>query len=306
MKNLLILVIFIYINLNAAIITPIKEVKQFDKAKVSLGKELFFDKSFSKDNSISCASCHSDFGSDKRALSIGVEGKKGNIQSLSVFNAVNNFKQFWNGRASDLDEQIDGPVHNDVEMGVSEEGIEKKLISSEYYIDKFYTVYSKKPSYKLFKDAIVEFEKTLVTPNSKFDQYLKDENFLIPIEQKGFVLFKNYGCAVCHNGVNIGGNSMQLIGSVIEYPYVEGQADLYDITKDEADKNVFRVPSLRNISRTAPYFHDGSMITLEIAVVQMAYHNLGMVLDNDEAKAIVAFLKTLDGDIPTTWSQDVK
>jgi cytochrome c peroxidase len=290
----------------AEVITPIEEVKHYDKEKVSLGKKLFFDVTFSKDGTVSCASCHSDFGSDSRPVSIGVGGKKGLIQSLSVFNAVNNYKQFWNARASSLEEQIDGPIHNDFEMGISKESIEEKLNSSKIYQQIFSQVYNESPNYQLFKDAIVAFEKTLLTPNSRFDRYLKGEQVLTSLEIKGFESFKQHGCIACHNGVNVGGNSMQMMGSVIEYNYVPGQQDVYAITKDEADKNVFRVPSLRNVNKTAPYFHDASAVTLKEAIVKMAHHNLGTYLESNEVEAIEAFLKTLDGTVPTTWSQDVK
>lgn len=306
MQKIVFLQFILVFSLFAEVITPIKEVKVFDKSKVMLGKKLFFDPSFSQDGTVACASCHSDFGADGRVVSLGVGGKNGNIQSLTIFNAVNNFKQFWNGRAANLNEQIDGPVHNSFEMDTNKEEIEKKLSVSKEYAKLFSDTYSKKPNYELFKDAIVAFQETLVTPDSKFDLYLKDKTKLAPIEKRGFKLFKNYGCAVCHNGVNVGGNSMQLIGSVIEYPYVKGQADLYNITKKESDKNVFRVPSLRNISKTAPYFHDGSAVTLQEAVQKMAYHNLGTIISEQEVQSIIAFLKTLDGKTPTTWTKNAE
>lgn len=306
MYKLLMLFLLTSTVIFAEIITPIPEVKQYDKAKVALGKRLFFDTNFSKDATVSCASCHMDFGSDKRSVSVGVDGKKGVIQSLSIFNAANNYKQFWNGRAANLEEQIDGPVHTSFELGMNEKSIEKYLNSSREYQETFKKVYNQIPNYKLFKEAIVAFEETLLTPNSRFDKFLKGEDTLTQLEKDGFNSFKDHGCVACHNGVNIGGNSMQMIGSVIEYPYTEGQPDLYDITKKERDKNVFRVPSLRNISKTAPYFHDASVNTLEEAVIKMSYHELGTILEDKETKAIVAFLKTLDGDVPATWGNDVK
>lgn len=299
-------VFFVSLSVYAQIITPIPQLQSYDKAKVSLGKKLFFDSSFSRDGTVACVSCHNDFGSDSRKVSIGIGGKKGLIQSISVFNATNNYKYFWNGRASNLEEQIDGPVHNGFEMGVDEESILKVLLFNTKYQEQFKNVYNSAPTYKLFKDAIVAFEKTLLTPNSRFDRYLKGEKSLTPFEIEGFTAFKEHGCIACHNGVNMGGNSMQLIGNVIEYSYVQGQQDLYALTKDEKDKNVFRVPSLRNISKTAPYFHDASVDTLEDAVVKMAYHNLGTVLEEKEIESITAFLRTLDGDIPITWAQDVR
>jgi len=306
MHKLLLLFLITSTVIFAEVITPIPEVKSYDKAKVALGKKLFFDTSFSQDGMISCASCHNDFGSDKRAVSVGVYGKKGLIQSMSVFNAVNNYRQFWNGRAANLEEQIDGPVHTTFEMGMSTQSIEKYLNSSKEYQQLFKKVYNQTPGYKLFKEAIVAFEETLLTPNSRFDKFLKGEGSLTQLEKDGFNSFKDHGCIACHNGVNIGGNSMQMFGNVIAYPYVENQPDLYAITKKEMDKNVFKVPSLRNISKTSPYFHDASANTLEAAVMKMSHYNLGIILENKEIKAIVAFLKTLDGDIPKTWNHDVK
>jgi len=306
MYKLFIILSLVSTSIYAEIITPIKKVESYNVGKVALGKQLFFDKKLSKDGTISCASCHSDFGSDSRVVSIGVNGQKGAIQSLSVFNAVNNYKQFWNARAPSLNSQMDSPIHSAVEMGNSIENIEQYLKSSKIYNKLFKDVFSKKPSYLLLKDAIVAFEKTLVTPNSHFDRFLEGKESLTRLEKKGFYLFKNYGCAACHNGVNVGGNSMQMIGNVVEYPYIKGQSDLYSITNKEVDKNVFRVPSLRNITKTAPYFHDGSVKTIEGAVGKMAYYNLGMVLEDTDIKAIVSFLKTLEGEVPTTWSSNVR
>ncbi|MFA6137122.1 MAG: cytochrome c peroxidase [Sulfurimonas sp.] len=306
MNKIISLFLLLSAFISAEIITPIPDVKPFDKAKVALGKKLFFDTNFSKDKTVSCASCHSDFGTDRRALSIGVENKKGVIHTPTVFNAVNNYRQFYNGRAANLSEQIDGPIHADHEMGMSDQDVENNLNTSKEYQAAFKKVYNQVPSYKLFKDAIVAFEETLLTPNSRFDRFLKGEDSLSKLEKDGFNSFKEHGCAACHNGVNVGGNSMQMIGSVIEYPYIEGQPDLYILTKKEMDKNIFRVPSLRNINRTSPYFHDASAINLEDAVIKMSYYNLGTILEDKETEAIVAFLKTLDGDIPKTWSEDVK
>ncbi len=288
------------------IITPLKDVESYNKDKVSLGKLLFFDTNLSLNGTISCASCHSDFGSDRNYVSFGVEDKKGQIQSLTVFNAIKNYKQFWNGRANNLHDQIDGPIHNKFEMGHNIESIEKYLNNSTKYKTLFKKAYNKIPSYILLKDAIVSFEETLITPNAPFDRYLNKEYTLTESEQKGWILFQDYGCAACHNGENIGGNSMQKIGNVIPYPYTENQADLYNITKKIDDKNVFKVPSLRNISKTAPYFHDSSAYSLDAAVIMMGYYNLGIVLNDDDVKDIISFLKTLDGEIPKTWSSDVQ
>ncbi len=306
MNKLLLILLLLAPVAEAEIFSPIQKIESYEVAKVALGKALFFDKQLSKDGTISCASCHSDYGSDNRVVSIGVNGEKGNIQSLTVFNSINNYKFFWNGRASSLQEQIDFPIHSPIEMGSNIKAIETYLRSSSLYKKMFQAAFSQEPSYKLLKQAIVEFEATLVTPNSRFDQFLSGQDVLTNDEKKGLELFKDYGCAACHNGINIGGNSMQVIGSVIPYPYIENQLDLYAITQKEQDKNVFRVPSLRNITKTAPYFHDASAITLEAAIIKMAYHNLGMILNQNDIDAIKMFLGTLEGEIPLTWRENVQ
>ncbi|RMA97926.1 cytochrome-c peroxidase [Hydrogenothermus marinus] len=281
-------------------IKPIPQKIDYNKEKAELGKMLFFDKNLSSDKTISCASCHdpNHGGADPRPVSTGVKGRKGYANAPTVFNSYFNFRQFWNGRAKDLKEQANGPIHNPIEMNMNKEKIEKYLRSNEFYRKMFKKVYGRKPTYEDALDAIVEFEKALITPNSKFDRYLRGEVKLSPLELKGYKLFKTLGCITCHNGINIGGNSFQKMGVI--YPYVrkEKTPDRYAITYKEEDKMVFKVPSLRNIALTAPYFHDGSAKTLEEALIKMAYHNLGFTLTEEEIKALVAFLKTLTGEKP--------
>ena len=282
-------------------IQPLPQQVKVDMRKAQLGRKLFMDPLLSKDRSVACASCHSFKygGADPRSVSIGIEGKKGNIQSPTVYNARYNFKQFWNGRADSLGEQANGPIHNPVEMGLNSTVIEKRLNADSEYRKMFHRVYgTPRITYTQAIDAIVAFEKGLVTPNSRFDRYLRGEVKLSAEERKGYRLFKAYGCVTCHNGINIGGNSFQKMGLFVPYERTKGTPDRYAVTKKGADRNVFKVPTLRNIALTAPYFHDASAKTLMGAIRTMSHHNLGVDISEEDAKAIVAFLKTLTGETP--------
>jgi len=279
---------------------PLK-VTDIDKKKAELGHLLFVEPSLSKDGTISCNSCHdlSLGGADHRKVSLGIENKKGNIQSPTVLNARFNFKQFWNGRADSLKEQADGPLHNPVEMAMDRKKVESFLNQSDYYTKLFYEVYHTKPiTYEQAIDAIVEFENALITPNSRFDQFLYKKIELSADEASGYLIFKTMGCITCHNGINVGGNSFQKYGLMIDTPHVMNTPDRYAITKNERDKNIFKVPTLRNIEYTAPYFHDASAKTLVDAVKKMGYLNLGITLTEDEVRQLVAFLKSLSGEQP--------
>jgi len=282
-------------------ITPIPQTLPYDAAKASLGKSLFFDPILSKDRTVACVTCH-DFrygGADPRVVSIGVGGKAGNIQSPSVFNAVFNFTQFWNGRAKNLIDQAAGPVHNPIEMGMTTREIEQRINSNGHYRESFHKITGR--SSVVFADiaeAIAEYEKTLITPNSKFDRFLRGETALTPSEAQGYMEFKRLGCVSCHNGVNIGGNSFQKFGVIVPIKRSFETNDRYTLTSRERDKNVFKVPTLRNIALTAPYFHNGSAATLSEALKVMALHNLGVELSPNEVKDILSFLNTLNGQIP--------
>lgn len=274
---------------------------EYDKEKALLGKKLFFDPILSSDGSTSCFRCHNVYngGADSNIVSFGVENQMGNIQSPTVLNARYNFAQFWNGRAKDLLEQAAGPLNNPVEHGMNKNLIEKKLNASSEYRELFSkTFHSSKVLYKDVLNAIVEFEKALVTPNAKFDKYLRGEVELSKEEAQGYKLFKQYGCITCHNGVNIGGNSFQQFGTFIEYKSKEHYPDRSEITHFDIDKNVFKVPTLRNIAKTAPYFHDGSSDTLEDAIKQMALYNLGIYISKKDIYSLKAFLETLTGEEP--------
>ncbi len=282
--------------------TPIKPIPtetKVDNKKVQLGKKLFFDPILSKDGTISCASCHDlqNGGDDGLKFSFGIGGQEGIINSPTVYNAVFNFRQFWDGRAKDLKEQVSGPIENPVEMGHSMDMAVKALKKSSIYVKEFNTLYLDGITHKNIADAIAEFEKTLITPNSPFDRYLKGDADAISAKVKeGYRLFESKGCILCHHGVNVGGNFYNKFG--IYEDVNSTNLGRYNITKREEDKYVFKVPSLRNIDLTAPYMHDGRMRTLNDAVELMTKHQLGRYMESGETDAIVAFLKSLTGDIP--------
>lgn len=282
-------------------ISPLPTKVAYHHDKAAIGQRLFSDPILSKDMTVACVSCHSfDFGgADPRSVSLGIQGKKGNIQSPTVYNARYNFKQFWNGRADSLKAQAGGPIHNPVEMAVDSQLVEKRLNADTRYRALFRRVYgTSRITYDQVIDAIVEFEKALVTPNSRFDRFLRGETELTPMEAEGYRRFKAYGCASCHNGINIGGNSFQKMGLFVPYAYDEGVEDRFALTKEKRHKNVYKVPTLRNIALTAPYFHDASAKTLEEAVQKMSHHNLGVELNSEDVETIVAFLKALTGETP--------
>jgi len=282
-------------------IKPLPETVAYDRAKAGLGRALFSDTLLSRDRTVACVTCH-DFqygGADPRSVSIGIGGRKGTIQSPTVYNARYNFKQFWNGRADSLQEQAGGPIHNPVEMGMESGTVEKRLNADPSYVKAFAAVYGEgRITYGQAVDALVEFEKALVTPDSRFDRYLRGEAVLTDAEREGYRRFKAYGCATCHNGINIGGNSFQKMGLFVPYVHDEKVPDLHAVTNERRHMNVYKVPTLRNIALTAPYFHDASAHTLTEAVQKMSYHNLGLELSARDVELIVAFLKTLTGEKP--------
>ncbi|AXH08451.1 cytochrome B6 [Malaciobacter halophilus] len=301
MKSIILILLPILLLNCKELILPIKSTESYDLQKALLGKKLFFDKRLSKDNTISCASCHDleKGGDDNRDFSLGVNNKKGEVNSPTVFNSRYNFTQFWNGRARDLKEQVSGPIHNPVEMGSSLDEALEKLKKDDYYNKQFKIVFKDGLTKKNLVDAIAEFEGALITPDSKFDRYLKgDKKALSKDELEGYKLFKQNGCISCHNGINIGGNLFQKMGILKEYKSKVGNLGRYEVTKDIEDKNYFKVPTLRNINKTAPYFHDASAKTLEDAVAIMIEYQLGMQASKDEIDKIVKFLKTLDGKKP--------
>ncbi|RXJ86171.1 cytochrome-c peroxidase [Arcobacter sp. CECT 8985] len=281
------------------LISPIKVQQNYNLQKALLGKKLFFDTRLSKDNTISCASCHDieNGGDDNRDFSIGVGNKKGKVNSPTVLNSKYNFTQFWNGRVKDLKEQVSAPIHNPIEMNSSLNDVVKKLKEDNYYNKQFNLLFKDGLTKKNLVDVIAEFESALVTPNCKFDRYLKgDEKALSKLEYEGYILFKNYGCISCHNGINIGGNLFQKMGILKKYKTKD--LGRYEVTKDIDDKNYFKLPTLRNISETAPYFHDASAKTLRKAVSIMMEYQLGIKPKKSDVDKIVKFLDTLTGHKP--------
>lgn len=277
------------------------EVKVENPDKVDLGKKLFFETALSKANDLSCNSCHNleTFGVDNRATSLGDKGQTGDRNSPTVFNAALHFAQFWDGRAKDVEEQALGPILNPVEMAMpNEEEVVKRLKENAEYTDAFKRAFpeeSEPINYQNVGKAIGAFERTLLTP-SRFDDFLNGkEAALSSEEKKGLETFVKIGCTSCHNGVGIGGALYQKIGLV--KPYETTDLGRYKVTKSEADKYFFKVPSLRNVEKTAPYFHDGKVETLAEAVRLMGRHQLGRELDDVQTQEIITFLKSLTGGV---------
>jgi cytochrome c peroxidase len=301
MAKLVLLILITIITYAKEPIEPIPLKSDYDISKALLGKKLFFDTNLSRDNSTSCFSCHDVYkgGADSRVVSKGFENREGNIQAPTVFNAKYNFVQYWNGRAANLYKQAVEPLKNPVEHNMDPESIINRLNASNIYKKEFQKVYGESGiAFENVLDAIVEFEKALTTPNSKFDKFLRGEITLDKNEHEGYELFKKYGCITCHNGINIGGNSYQKMGTFVKYETQEIYPDRSQVTQSDMDESVFKVPTLRNINLTAPYFHDGSADTLEAAVISMASYNLGFAIPADDISFIVDFLKTLDGEKP--------
>ena len=285
-------------------IKPIPADNGVDAAKASLGRMLFHDTRLSKDNSVSCASCHelASGGDDGRRVSLGINDSPGLVNSPTVFNAGFNFRQFWDGRAETLADQIDGPVQSAIEMGSLWPEVVAKLFQDANYPKLFGDVYSDGISRANVKDALAEFIMSLTTPNGRFDRWLNGESEAItPLEKRGYTLFKFYGCVSCHQGANVGGNMFQVFGVINDFFKRRGnitEADMgrYNITGNEADMHAFKVPSLRMAAHTAPYLHDGSAATLRDAVDAMFEFQLGREAPDEDKDAIVAFIKTLTGE----------
>lgn len=271
--------------------------------KVALGKQLYFEKRLSKNHDVACNSCHllSKYGVDGEPTSAGHKKQRGDRNSPTVYNAGNHLAQFWDGRAATLEEQAKGPVLNPVEMAMPDAAaVEKMLKSIPGYAPMFKSAFPNEAepiTYDNMAKAIGAFERTLSTP-SRFDAFLKgDEKALSDAERKGLETFMLVGCTACHLGEGLGGGMYQKMGLVKAVPGLkdEGRAK---VTKLATDTFFFKVPSLRNIEKTAPYFHDGSEKTLEGAVTMMGEYQLGKVLSKEETASIVTFLRALTGPLP--------
>jgi cytochrome c peroxidase len=291
-------------NLSDEPLQPLPLTIKLDEKKVSLGEKLFNDPQLSRTNAVSCSSCHSlsTGGTDQSDHSTGVEGRRTDFNAPTVFNSDTNFKQFWDGRGETLEDQIDGPIQGFNEMDSNWPEITNKLKLSPEYQAAFAELYPEGIQSATIKDAITVFERSLSTPNSRFDRFLRGTAQSLSDEEKeGYRLFKSYGCASCHQGVGVGGNMFQRFGVMGDYFADRGnptKADLgrFNVTGNEADRHLFKVPGLRNIALTAPYFHDGSASSLEEAVSVMAKYQLGRHLSSEELHRIVGFLKTLSGE----------
>ena len=306
--------LYLYLTLasvafSAEPVEPLPAQVDVDPAKVALGKRLFNDPRLSIDGTVSCASCHdlANGGDDGRVVSLGVDGKPGLVNSPTVFNVGFNIAQFWDGRAESLEEQIDGPVQNEIEMANLWPDVVTTLEEDEEYPALFKAVFPGQViARRTVKSAIAEFMRSLVTPNSRFDNWLNGhEQALSAEEKKGYKLFKRYGCSSCHQGKNVGGNMFQVFGVLNEYFTRRGnitKADMgrFNVTGNEEDRHAFKVPSLRMAAHTAPYLHDGSAKTLREAVDAMFEFQLGRTAPDSDKDAIVAFIKSLAGETEGT------
>jgi cytochrome c peroxidase len=295
-------------------LVPLPSVPRLPVEKVALGRSLFRDVRLSRDNSISCASCHdlSTFGHDRRRVSVGVGGAEGSVNAPTVFNTGLNFVQFWDGRAATLEDQASGPVHNPLEMASDWPTVIGKLRQDEAFGREFRRVYPDGFTPANLVDAIAAFERTLLTENSPFDRYLRGDRQAIDDRAKqGYRRFRELGCASCHQGANVGGNMFQRFGIMADFfgdrstrqPPVAADLGRFNVTGQDVDRHVFKVPGLRNVAETAPYFHDGSVARLDDAVALMGRYQLGRELTQDEIGSLVAFLKTLTGLPPASLKQ---
>ena len=296
-------------------ILPLPKIIKYDKNKALLGKKLYFDPILSKDNTISCASCHSlDLaGVDNLQFSFGIKGQMGNINTPTVLNSIFNFRQMWDGRAKTLANQVQFPITNPKEMGNSFENLIRSLKNDTYYNKTFKEIYQNGITKENIGDALEEFQKTLITP-SAFDDYLRgNKNAITNNQKKGYELFNKKGCVSCHNGINIGGGLYSQFGlsdeniarnltkqntdsKNLEDEY-NPNLGLYNITKNDFDKFYFKVPTLRNVALTYPYLHNGRIKTLNEAISSIAKAQLGLDLTKEETFLIEEFLKSLNGKV---------
>jgi len=283
---------------------PALRVEDLDANKMRLGFDLFHERRFSVDESVGCNSCHSGMfgGTDGSAVSTGARGQLGNLNAPTTFNAAFNFRQFWDGRAVTLADQALGPIENELEMAHALPAVIDMLKADESYPAEFATVYPDGITVNNMADAIAYFQRVNFTrPTTPFVRHLAgEEGQLSEQALRGWERFEEVGCVTCHNGINLGGNSYQQLGSGLDY-FVEhrtaGPNDdgVFGRSGRENDKHVFKVPTLHGVAETAPYFHDGSVETLEAAIEEMGEHQLGRMLSQQDIDDIAAFLNSLGG-----------
>lgn len=285
-------------------IQPLPLTNHEDPARAALGRRLFNDGRLSANNRLACSSCHdlAKGGADGLVRSVGFDGKLTQVNAPTVLNAALNFKQYWNGRVDTLEMQIETVVKNPVVMGSSWSDVVRKIAQDASYQAAFAHSYKDAVTEENIVNAIASYERTLITPNSRFDRYLRGENNAISEEEKaGYAKFKQSGCIACHQGVNVGGNMFETFGVMGDYFKNRGNptaADMgrYLVTQEAGDEHVFKVPSLRNVALTSPYFHDGSAKTLDAAVDVMFKYQLGRIASKEDKASIILFLNTLTGD----------
>jgi cytochrome c peroxidase len=277
-----------------------------DEAQITLGRMLYYDTRLSKGQDVSCNTCHdlARYGVDGKPTSEGFKKQHGNRNSPTVYNAAAHFVQFWDGRAPDVEAQAKGPIMNPVEMAMpSDKAVVAVLKSMPGYVEAFKSAFPGQKDPVTLDNAAVAigaFERKLVTP-SRWDKFLKgDETALTPEEKAGFNTFMQAGCQACHAGTLLGANLYQKIGVVKPYPDNSDEGR-FQVTKSDADKMIFKVPSLRNVEKTGPYFHNGKVPTLDAAVRQMADYQLGKQLSDADVRSIGTFLKALTGEIPAEY-----
>jgi cytochrome c peroxidase len=278
-----------------------------DPVRIALGRSLYHEVRLSADGSVSCASCHDleQGGADPaRAVSVGVYGREGRINTPTVFNATFNFAQFWDGRAQTLEEQIALSLADPLEMDQSAAQAARKLSDDADLNAAFRRVYRDGLTADNIVDALAYYVRALTTPDAPFDRYLRGDVSAVSADViEGYGLFQTLGCVSCHHGRNVGGNLFQRMGVMADY-FESGtersDADLgrYNVTGRERDRHVFKVPGLRNVAERPPYFHDGSAATLQEAVQTMVRFQLGRSASDDDVDRIVAFLRSLSGDLP--------
>jgi cytochrome c peroxidase len=284
-------------------ITPVPRTNALDADKVRLGEMLFHDDRLSRGDVLACASCHrlAEGGDDNRARSLGLNGELHDFNAPTVFNAKLNFRLNWRGNFRRVEEQNEAVLLDPHLMNTTWDRLLPKLRADEAYREAFATAYGSDPAPALVLDALATFQRSLTTPDAPFDRHLRGaRDAITPEEERGYRLFKEFGCVACHQGVNVGGNLFQRFG-IFHDPFSQGPirtADLgrFTITGDADDRFVFRVPSLRNVAVTAPYFHDGRAETLEQAIEEMARSQLGRTLTGSEIELIAGFLRTLTGE----------